>query len=152
MIKISLKAAGIEGMMEALAGAPSVKFAKATARAAFTKFARETRDQLRSRTPVNTGNLKKATQAKGTQGGGAKVYVARDGSSTGKGFHSHIVEKGTKQRRTKKGANRGRSAAQNYQAPVLAAARARFDGEITKRLRDELIRKLKSDVRRAKKS
>lgn len=150
MIKISLKAAGVDAMLAALAPAGSVKFAKSVARAAFAKFARETRDQLRARTPVNTGNLKKATQAKGMPGGGAKVYVSRDGSSTGKGYHSHIVEKGTKTRRTSKGLNRGRMPAANYQKPVLASARTRFDQEIPKRLRDQLIRKLKSDLRRGR--
>lgn len=146
MIKISLKASGIDSMLKALEPAPTIKIAKAVARNTFAQFAAETRDKLRAATPVSTGNLKRATKSKSMAGGGAKVYVSRDGSSSGKGYHSHIVEHGSKARRNKKGANRGAMPANAYQKPILEAARQEFDTSITKRLENVLRTRIKNEI------
>lgn len=154
MIKISLKHSGgpgLQAMVQALEPGPHVKYAKAAARTAFYRFASETRDKLRAATPVGpTGNLKRATKAKSMAGGGAKVYVSRDGSRSGKGYHSHIVEHGSKVRKTKGGANRGAMPAANYQEPILQAARASFDAEVVKRLESALRTKIASEIRKGK--
>lgn len=153
MIKISLQHAGIEGMLKALEAAPNVKFAKATAKGAFGEFAANTRDKLRAATPVGpTGNLKRATKSATTAGGGAKVYVSRDGSRSGLGYHSHIVEHGSKVRRTKKGANRGSMPAANYAEPVLSGARAEFDSTIVPRIERRLRQKIRDEIRKGRMS
>lgn len=151
MIKLSLRHAGIDGMIRALEPAPHIKYAKAAARTAFYRFAAETRDKLRSATPRGaTGNLKRATKAKSMAGGGAKVYISRDGSTSGRGYHSHIVEKGTKARRTKKGASRGTMPAANYQEPILQQARGDFDRSVVKRLEAALRARLIAEIRKAR--
>lgn len=113
-----------------LLSAKTLDVAKKTAKKQSMAIARDMREQLRADTPVKEGVLRRATKAKSTRGGGAVVYVDRSGGASGKGYHSHIVDKGTKKRTTKAGANRGAMPAANYVEPIRARARARVANEM----------------------
>jgi hypothetical protein len=107
-------------------------------------YARETRDKLRANTPKLEGNLRKATKHKGTKGGGAKVYIDKSGGNSGRGFHWHLVQKGSKQRKTKKGANRGVMPAAPYINQVTDAAAQGFTSTVVPRVVARIRRKMES--------
>lgn len=64
-----------------------------------TRIAREVRDDVRQRAPVQTGNLRRSIKSKRTRGrpgeAEAEVYVDRSGGRTGSGYHWHLIEFGT---------------------------------------------------------
>ena len=65
-----------------------------------TRIAREVRDAVRQRTPVQTGNLRRAIKSKRSRGmpgeAEAEVYVDRSGGRSGSGYHWHLLEFGTR--------------------------------------------------------
>lgn len=116
--------------VKALLSGKTLDVAKKAVKKKGMEIARDTRDALRAATPVREGRLRRATKAKSTRGGGAVVYVDRSGGASGKGFHSHLVDKGTQKRTTKGGANRGTMPAANYVEPIRDRARARVASEL----------------------
>jgi hypothetical protein len=126
---LTLSLEGAVSLKQALSGA-RVGDAKKAVKKKALEIVREARDSLRSKTPVRRGNLKRATKAKSIRGGGAVAYVDRTGGSSGKGYHIHIVDKGTKKRATKTGANRGTMAGINYVEPIRARAAQRVATEL----------------------
>ncbi len=128
--------------IKALLSGKSIDVAKKAVKKKGMEIARATRDEMRAATPQREGILKRATKAKSTRSGGAVVYVDRSGGASGKGFHSAIVDKGTKKRATKGGANRGTMPAANYVEPVRARARARVASEMAPYVLGEITRGL----------
>ena len=64
-----------------------------------TRIAREVRDAVRQRAPVQTGSLRRSIKSKRTRGrpgeAEAEVYVDRSGGRSGSGYHFHFLEWGT---------------------------------------------------------
>lgn len=116
-------------------------------RRASLEYAREVRDDLRAATPVLTGNLRRATKHKSTQGGGAKVFVDKSGGGSGRGYHWHLLERGTKARRTKKGASRGAMPAQPYINAITDRAALAFVSQIVPKLIAQVRRKLEGNAK-----
>lgn len=106
------------------------------------EYARQTRDKLRAATKKKTGNLSRAEKHKGTKGGGAKVYVDKSGGTSGRGYHWHLVERGSKVRKTRKGANRGKMPASPYVNQVIDKAAAEFATDIVPRIVAQVRKKL----------
>lgn len=111
-------------------------------RRASLEYAKGTRDKLRLATKDKTGNLKKATKHKGTKGGGAKVFIDKSGGTSGRGFHWHLVERGSKDRKTRKGYARGRMPASPYINQIIDQAAAEFSTAIVPKLIAQVRRKL----------
>lgn len=69
------------------------------ARRTVTRVAREVRDQVRQRAPVDSGNLRKSIKSRRAKGSPdraeAEVWVDKSGGRSGKGYHWHLVEFGT---------------------------------------------------------
>ena len=65
-----------------------------------TRIAREVRDAVRQRAPVQTGSLRRSIKSKRTRGrpgeAEAEVYVDRSGGRSGSGYHWHLLEFGTR--------------------------------------------------------
>lgn len=86
-----------------------------------------TRRDMKAVAPVGpTGNLKASVRAKYFEGGLASTVVPR----RPKGSHRHIVAYGTRQRRTRKGANRGIMPANPVMANVERNHEAFYQAEI----------------------
>lgn len=111
-------------------------------RRASLEYAKDTRDKLRGATKKTTGNLAKAEKHKGTKGGGAKVYIDKSGGTSGRGFHWHLVERGSKDRKTRRGAGRGKMPASPYINQVIDQAAAEFASAIIPKLVAQVRRKL----------
>jgi HK97 gp10 family phage protein len=140
-LKVFVESGGIMDKIKAALSPAMIPLAKKTFRRESARFMARVRDQARAHAPINKGptratkratkpgNLKRAIKSKGTQGGGAKLYVDKSGGSSGLGFHWHLVERGTTARKTKKGASRGTMPAAPFLNAVIdeAAARAEHD-------------------------
>lgn len=120
----------------------AIPLVKNAFRRASLAFAKGTRDRLRAATRKRTGNLSRAEKHKGTKGGGAKVYVDKSGGTSGRGYHWHLLERGTKSRKTRKGAARGKMPASPYVNQVTDDAAARFNSEIVPALVAQVRKKL----------
>lgn len=127
---VSLEVGPAVVMLQEALSAKAIPLVKNAFRRAALGYAKQTRDRLRAATKKHTGNLSRAEKHKGTKGGGAKVYVDKSGGTSGRGFHWHLVERGSKGRRTRKGANRGKMPASPYVNQVTDAAADRFAAEI----------------------
>jgi hypothetical protein len=137
---------GVATALEALSG-KNVGIAKREVKKRAYGIARVARDRLRTASPEGeTGNLKRAHKAKTSRGGGATVYVDRSGGRSGKGYHYHIVAKGTGSRKTRKGANRGVMPSNNYADPILDATIASASAELSREVLDELVKNIKGGL------
>lgn len=131
---------GADALLKALAaGTP---LAKKIGRKAFAKFGRETRDDMRAHAPEGeTKKLKKSIKSKETRGGGVKVYGDRRIAP-----HTHFRDAGTKERKTKRGANRGKVVGTHWIENAQARAKARFQSNVADPLLKELASKLKGSL------
>jgi hypothetical protein len=76
-----------------------------------------------------TGNLRKGISVVGTRGGGAQRAIVRSAAP-----HAHLFEYGTKQRQTKKGANRGampKAPTNEAMIPIIVRVRNRMRQQLT---------------------
>lgn len=131
---------GARGLLTALAG--GTPLAKKIGRKAFVEFARKTRDDLRAHAPEGpTKKLRKSIKARSTRSGGAQVYGDRRVAP-----HTHFADAGTKQRKTKKGANRGKVSGTHWIRKGQERAKARFQSEVAGPLLAELTESIKRSV------
>ncbi len=143
---INMELLGLAAVVRSISGA-RVGDAKKAVKAKALEITRGAREELRAATPVDKGNLRRATKAKSTRSGGAVLYTDRSGGSSGKGQHVHMVDKGTKGRSTKKGRSRGTMPAANYIEPVRARARARVNSELIPAVMSALQSGFKKDLK-----
>lgn len=139
---VYLEVEGIGEVKRLLSGA-TVAFAKNASKRLFTGFAASVRNDLRQAAPVRAGKLKGAIKSKSTKAGGAKVYAAKP-----EGAHAHIVRKGTKDRKTKAGANRGAMPANARMQAVLDAAPERFRSEVGTRVIADIKKQVEKGLRK----
>lgn len=139
---VKLETGPAVAMLQRALNRDATPFVKAVFRRVALSYARVTRDRLRAATKDTTGNLRKATKHKGTQGGGAKVYIDKSGGSSGKGYHWHLVERGSKERATRKGASRGRMPADPYVNQVTDTAASDFGAVVLPEVVKQIRRKL----------
>lgn len=117
-------------------------------RKAVAKAGRILVNPLRQATPVSKNKTGVTTPSGTTRKSTAIVVRTRQGSAsavvghrrlpgvtTGRGSAAHLVDLGTKQRATKKGANRGAVAARNYRQPVVDAHKAQVQARLTSELK-----------------
>lgn len=140
----------VEGLQDVLIGLSGkrVDDAKKAMKAKGLEVVRAARDDLRAKVPVlagardwkgRSGDLRRSIKAKSTRSGGAVLYADRSGGPSGKGYHIHMVDKGTKKRATKRGANRGTMPALDIVAGVRAAAEARATAELVPFVTDAIV-------------
>lgn len=127
-----------EGLTKLLAGGHTPTAKKIMKRLAY-RFASQERDKLRSAAPKDQGKVRKAVKARTTRAGGAAVFVDKKRAP-----HFYFVEAGTKVRRNKKGANRGKVNARPWIKPWREQAKARVVEEVTQ----PLVRELAAEVRK----
>lgn len=127
---------GSVGILRALAG--GTPLAKKIGKKAFVKFARATRDDMRAHAPEDKGKLRKSIKARSTRSGGAQVYGDRRVAP-----HTHFADAGTKARKTKKGANRGKVKGTKWISEAQRRALARFKAEVSAPLLAELANAIK---------
>lgn len=125
-----------EGLTNLLFGKGTPLAKKVFKRLAYS-FAAKQRALLRSAAPKDKGKLRKAVKARTTSSGGAAVFIDKKRAP-----HFYFGEKGTKARKTKKGANRGKVSAKPYIAPWREQARAAVGADITA----PLLREVKAMV------
>lgn len=124
----------VENVAKTLAGINS--FDEET-RKKFDALSKETamdvRKKAKAAAPVGkTGNLKRSIGYKKVNKGATNLaYTVTPRAAKG-GWHKAIVMNGTGQRRNKKGANRGRMPANDFQAQAEQAAQGAFDRKIKK--------------------
>jgi hypothetical protein len=112
--------------LESVMSARKIPGAKNLARRRFVRFAAEVREDMRRGAPRKEGTLRKAVKSGSTRSGGAKVFVDK-----GKAPHWYMSgEGGTKERKTKKGAARGRVKQKQWIEPARARAKARFRASV----------------------
>jgi len=113
-------------------------------RRAATGIAAEVRNDIRTKAPKRTGNLKKSIKSKRDRGKkgqvSASVYVDRSGGKSGRGYHWHLVEFG---------ARGGNMPAQPFVVPTVEQWRPKMRTLYRERVGVELEREL---VKRAKKA
>lgn len=111
---------------------------KAEAMAVVRKTALAVGRQARKRVPVSPSNRKKSAGSPGDlkksirskffyEGLGAMVMPAKP-----KGSHRHLVEYGTQERRTSKGANRGKAPAQPFMIPARSSQESYYNAEMAR--------------------
>jgi hypothetical protein len=146
-LKFEVSLEGLAAVARAIDGRKVDAVKKSLRRRAYT-IAKTARDEMRNAWPTGaTGNLKKATKAKTTRGGGAVMFVDRSGGTSGKGYHNVIVDKGTKKRTTRKGANRGTMPAANVVAGVRARADARVNSDLIPGVKADIVAAIKGDLK-----
>lgn len=100
-----------------------------------------------------TGNL---VDSIGTQATGFKSQKALGETRTGprrgrgkgqKGFAGHLVEYGTKTRKTKKGANRGKMRAKPFMAPAWEATKGKVEASINEELGKALVKYMRKTLK-----
>lgn len=130
------------GLLTSLTG--GTPLAKRIGRKLFTQYARRVRDDFRANAPEGeTRKLRKSIKARSTRSGGAQVYGDRRVAP-----HIHFRDAGTKQRKTKAGANRGSVEATHWITKAQQRARERFQAEVAKPLLDEVVKTLKGGIGR----
>lgn len=65
-----------------------------------------------------------------------------------RGNHGHLVEKGTKRRRTKKGANRGVMPAKPFAEPAFQQTQKKVEQNISEEIGKSLVRTIKRHLKR----
>lgn len=63
-----------------------------------------------------------------------------------KGFHAHMVEYGTRQRQTKKGANRGKMTPEPFAAPSFEQTKDQVEKNISVQIGKKLVSRMKKDL------
>jgi hypothetical protein len=135
-VTMSAEFTGVEAVLKALLG--GTPLAKKIARKTFIKFARETREDFRASAPEGaTKKLRRSIKARSTRGGGAQVYGDRKVAP-----HTHFRDAGTKDRKTKKGQNRGKVEGTHWIKKAQERAKARFESSVTLPLVAELKQQL----------
>jgi len=119
-------------------------------------IARVVRDAVRERTPVGpTGNLKRSIKSKRNKDErtliSAQVYADRSGGRSGKGYHSHLVEFGTRPRQKSSGANSGTMPDKPFINPAADSLRAEIPSMYREQFGKELEKELAKRATRAKK-
>lgn len=130
-----------EGLTKLLVGGHTPTAKKIMKRLAY-RFAAQERTKLRAATPKDQGKLRKAVKARTTRSGGAAVFVDKKRAP-----HFYFPEAGTKQRRNKAGANRGKVTARPYIKPWREAAKARVVTEVTQPLMHELANAIRKGIK-----
>jgi HK97 gp10 family phage protein len=119
-------------------------------------IARTVRDEVRKRAPVGpTGNLQRSIKSKRNSDErtliSAQVYADRSGGRSGKGYHSHLVEFGTRPRQKQSGAYSGVGPAQPFINPAADSLRGEIPGMYRDQFGRELEKELAKRATRAKK-
>lgn len=100
-----------------------------------------------------TGNL---VDSIGTQATGIKSQRALGETHTGprrgrgkgqRGFAGHLVEYGTKTRKTKRGANRGKMTAKPFMAPAWESTKGKVEGSINEELGKALLKFMRKTLK-----
>lgn len=134
---MSLGVEGREAVNRALSGTRTAD-AKRISKKVFYRVASGARDDLRNKAPRRKGALRKAIKARTTRGGGAAVVVDKSRAP-----HWYVSgEGGTKDRKTKSGAGRGRVVKKPWIAPVRERLHKEFPAIAT-----EIARELRSCFR-----
>ena len=98
-----------------------------------------------------TGNLRdsigglKVSQSKATAVGEVIVGPQRRGGK--KGFAGHLVEYGTKQRKNKNGANRGKMTAKPFAKPAFEQTRQQVQDSIAEQIGKKLVSRMKRELK-----
>lgn len=130
------------GLLKTLTGATPL--AKKVGRKLLVQYARRVRDDFRASAPEgDTKKLRKSIKARSTRSGGAQVYGDRRVAP-----HTHFRDAGTKQRKTKAGANRGSVDATHWIDKAQKRAKERFQTEVAKPLLHEVAQALKEGIGR----
>lgn len=112
--------------LESVMSSRKIPGAKNMARKRFVRFAGEVREDMRRGAPKDFGDLKKAVKSRSTRSGGAQVYVDKKRAP-----HWYVSgEGGTKDRKTKKGAARGRVKQKQWIEPARMRAKVRFRADV----------------------
>lgn len=133
---------GAVNLLRVLSG--GTPLGKKIGRKLFMQYARRVRDDFRASAPEGpTKKLRKSIKARSTRSGGAQVYGDRRVAP-----HTHFRDAGTKQRKTKAGANRGSVDATHWIDKVQKRAKERFQTEVAKPLLHEVAQALKEGIGR----
>jgi hypothetical protein len=133
-VRITMDKSSLEKLQRSLS-LVDTKTAKNTLKRAVTAAAAQVRDNLRAVEPRRTGGLAKGTKSRSTRGGGAEVYGEHPRAA-----HAHIVRKGTKDRKTRKGQNRGAMPSNAAMQGVLDRAGAGYADSVLANVSNDLVR------------
>jgi hypothetical protein len=96
---------------------------------------RQVRDEIRSATPVFTGNLKRAIKFQTSRGSkdlvSGRVYADRSGGRSGKGYHYGLVEYGTV-----------KMAARRFARPIISSWQQRMPQELRTNWENEFVKEM----------
>jgi len=141
-VRMEAEFLGVQQVLRAL-GDLGVPEAKKIGRRLLMKFARETREDMRSKAPVGaTGKLRKSIKARSTRSGGAQVYADRRQAP-----HTHFADTGTKDRKTKAGARRGKVEGTKWLTNAQKRAKEKFSSDVARPLMAELVRTIKRGMK-----
>jgi len=108
------------------------------------RVAQQVRDQVKEKTPVKTGNLKRAIKAKRGRGDRtavtATVVADRSGGRSGKAYHWHLLEFGTV-----------KMPAQPFISPTVEGMRGEVPGIYRREFGNELEKEMQKRAKKAKK-
>jgi hypothetical protein len=144
-LDVSVSLINLDKTIKALSG-KQIGVAKNALKKGAVAIVGNARQELRSAIKKRTGNLSRAVKSRSTRGGGAILYVDRSGGTSGKGYHIHIVDKGTKKRATAKGRNRGTMPAANIVEPVRRRANALVVNELAPRITKAILDSISGDL------
>lgn len=119
------------------------------ARRTVTRVARIVRDATRDRAPVETGALRRSVKSRRAKGAPdeavGEVYVDRSGGRTGRGYHWHIVEFGSR-----------RQIPQPFVVPTVEEMRPRvpsiYQDEWWPQYRKEMVKRAEKQARRQRRA